>query len=176
MATISKPMTFAEFEKLPDREFRFELRHGEPIEVPPAIHQHKFTQQRLLRLLYEPAGRAGEIVMEMGFKIGERNWRIGDLAFVSRELWDAIPKRGYLERAPELVIEILSPSNTTAEMRDKRKLCLENGSLEFWIVDDTQREVEVCTPDRRSIIYKSGQSIPLFFAAGQTLAVDSVFE
>jgi Uma2 family endonuclease len=32
---------------------------------------------------------------------------------------------------PELVIELISPSNTAAELREKKKLCLENGSREF---------------------------------------------
>jgi hypothetical protein len=38
------------------------------------------------------------------------------------------------------------------------------------------REVEVSWPDGHSIIYKSGQSIPLFFAVGSSVAVDAVFE
>jgi Uma2 family endonuclease len=176
VATISKPMTFAEFEKLPDCEFRLELRHGQTVEMPPAIHRHKFTQQRLSRLLSASAGSAGEIVIEMGFRIGEQNYRVADLAFVSRQLWDAIPQEGYLDRAPELVVEVLSPSNTAVEMREKRKLCLENGSREFWVVDPAQREVEISTPDGRSVIYQSGQQIPLFFAGERTLAVDAVFE
>ena len=176
MGAITKTLTFAEFEQLPDREFRFELRHGQTVEMPPAIHRHKFMQQPLLRLLSASAGSAGEIVMEMAFRIGELNYRVADLAFVSRGLWDAIPQEGYLARAPELVMEVLSPSNTVAEMRDKRKLYLENGSQEFWVVDPVQREIEVSTSDGRSTIYQSGQSIPLFFAPRQTLAVDSVFE
>jgi Uma2 family endonuclease len=73
------------------------------------------------------------------------------------------------------VIEVLSPSNTAAEMRDKRKLCLENGSLEFWVVDPIQQEVEVSTPDGHSIIYKTGQCVPLFFAANASLDVDAIF-
>ncbi len=176
MATITNPLTFAEFEQLPDREFRFELRHGEPVEMPPPIHGHYAVQQQLLALLLQMAGSAGRFGTEMGFKLGERNYRIADVGFGSREIWDAIPKNGYLSRAPELVAEVLSPSNTVAEMRDKRKLCLENGSREFWIVDSEQREIEVWTPDGRSIIYQSGQQIPLFFTDGQTLAVDAVFE
>ena len=67
-----------------------------------------------------------------------------------RERWDGI--EDYLFGAPELVIEVLSPSNTASEMRDKRKLCLANGSVEFWVVDPEQREVEVSTPDGHSII------------------------
>lgn len=73
------------------------------------------------------------------------------------------------------MVEVLSPSNTNAEMRDKRKLCLENGAREFWVVDPIQQEVEVTTPDRRSIIYRSGESVPLFFAPATPVRVAELF-
>jgi len=62
----------------------------------------------------------------------------------------------------------LLPSNTVAEIIDKKRMCLENGSREFWSVDIEHRQVEVSTPDGR-------QYIPLFFAACAQLAVDSIF-
>jgi Uma2 family endonuclease len=58
-------------------------------------------------------------------------------------------------------------------MRDRKKVCLENGSQEFWIVDLDLREIEVSTRDGRSIIYKAGQQIPLLF--GGNVAVDAIF-
>ena len=70
--------------------------------------------------------------------------------------------------APELVVEILSPSS------DKKTLCLENGSREFWIVDLNHREVEVSTPDGLTVTYKPGQDIPLFFARGKRVPVDGI--
>jgi hypothetical protein len=73
------------------------------------------------------------------------------------------------------VVEVLSPSNTAAEIRARRNVCLENGSREFWLVDIEHRQVEVSTPDGRSITYKLGQSIPLFFAP-EAVAVGSIFE
>ena len=74
------------------------------------------------------------------------------------------------------MIEVLSPSNTVAEMLDRRNVCLENGAREFWLVDIDHRSVEVSTPDGRSITYKPGQAIALFFAPGATLAVDAIFD
>jgi Uma2 family endonuclease len=94
-----------------------------------------------------------------------------DVAYLTRARWDSIDK--YLMGAPELVIEVLSPSNTMAKLRDKRKICLETGSREFWIVDTDLREVEVSTPGGHSVTYKSGQEIPLFF--GGSIAVDEIF-
>ena len=54
-----------------------------------------------------------------------------------------------------------SSSNTAAEMLDRRQVCLQNGALEFWLVDLEHRQVEVSTPDGRSTTYQRGQKIPL---------------
>jgi Uma2 family endonuclease len=169
-------MTFEEFEKLPDHPHghRCELQHGEPAFVPPPIHEHHLIQRRLMRLLENAAGDAGEVSMELGFRpLGEYEYRIADVVFLVKDRWASIPRKGYLSGSPELVIEVLSPSNTTAKMHEKRKLCLETGSREFWVVDIDLRQVEVSTPDGHSVTYKSGQEIPLFF--GGRLAVDEIF-
>ena len=47
--------------------------------------------------------------------------------------------------APDLVIEILSPSNASREMRDKYELYEAAGVLEYWIVDPNRRSVLVYT-------------------------------
>ena len=75
--------------------------------------------------------------------------------------------------APDLVVEVLPPSNTAADMLDKRNLCLKNGSREFWVVDVDHRQVEVSTPDGHAITYKAGNEIPLFF--GGRIPVDAIF-
>ncbi len=171
-------MSFAEFEQLPEtpRGFRYELRHGEPVQMPPPNRTHYLTQHRLRQYLEESAGSAGEVDIEMPFRpLPEFEYWQADVAFVSRARWDQIPGERHLDGAPDLVVEVLSPSNTAAEILDRRNLCLENGSREFWLVDIEHRQVEVSTPDGHSITYKPAQHIPLFFSPGATLAVDAIF-
>lgn len=173
--TPTRLMSFEEFAKLPDPAGgRLELRHGEPVFVPPPIHQHHLIQRRLLRLLDRAAGSAGEVSMEFGYRPrGDHEYRVSDVIFLIRERWDTIPRKGLLSGSPELVVEVLSPSNTMSEMHDKRKLCLGTGSKEFWIVDGDTRQIDVSTPDGHTVTYTSGQSVPLLF--GGSLAVDEVF-
>jgi Uma2 family endonuclease len=172
-STATKLMTFAEFEKLPDQEIRQELRHGEVVNVAPPKHGHYSIQLRLQGLLAALALRAGTVGTEFGFRIGEFEYRIADVAFLSRDRWDRISVQGYLEGAPELVIEILSPSNTAAEIQDKKEICLENGTVEFWVVDPKRHQVKVTSREGRAAVYKAGQQIPVFF--GGSIAVDSIF-
>ena len=58
-------------------------------------------------------------------------------------------------------------------MRDRKEVCLENGCIEFWIVDIDRREIEVATRDGGSVTYKAGQEIVPFF--GGRVAVDEIF-
>ncbi len=45
---------------------------------------------------------------------------------------------------PDLAVEIASPSNTSAELRQKAALYLQHGSLMVWLVLPDQNGVEVC--------------------------------
>jgi Uma2 family endonuclease len=176
--TTSKLMTFAEFERLPDTPegYRCELRHGEMIKMAPPKYDHFMIQQILRDLLDKAAAGAGRVFTEAGFRpLPDGEFRIADLAYASNEQWARSRSTQYFLGAPQIVIEVLSPSNTAAEMNDKEKLCLENGCQEFWIVDPDLHLVKVSTPDGRTITYRSGQDIPLPLLNGGRLAVDSIF-
>jgi len=75
--------------------------------------------------------------------VPEHEYRIADVGYCSKERWNTADPNAYFAGAPDLAIEILSPSNTMKEMLHKRQLCLENGSLEFWVLDIERRKVEV---------------------------------
>jgi Uma2 family endonuclease len=169
-------MTFEEFAQLPEpKGFRYELHHGELVEVPFPKMTHTRVQHRLRQLLENFAGGA-IVATEFGFRaVPESEYRRADVSYIVKERWDAPSADDDFHGAPELVIEVLSPSNTELEMRDKRKLCLAHGSLEFWVVDPEQREIDVYTRDGRSITYGPGQQIPLFFTAGAGVPVDAIF-
>jgi len=172
--TTTKLMTFAEFERLPNppEGFRLELRHGKLFQLAPAKWNHFLLQDRLRALLQNAAAETGKAATEFGFRPTQENeYLIADVAVASIERWKSVDPTGYFSGAPEIVIEVLSPSTT--EMLDKEKLCLENGCQEFGIVDPTLQLVKVSTPDGRAITYSAGQETPLFFRG--RLAVDSIF-
>ena len=161
--TPTRLMTFEEYEKIPNPPgHRYELHHGELFKVPFPEFPHVRAQRQLRRLLESAAGEAGVVEKEMPYRpLPEHECWGADVAYMSNARWDSIDR--YMFGAPELVIEVLSPSNTAAEMLEKRKLCLENGSREFWLVDTRNRQVEVSMSGGGSVTYKSGQEIPLFF-------------
>jgi Uma2 family endonuclease len=176
--TSTRLMTFEEFERLPNpSDGVYELFHGEPITVSYPKNPHVQAQWQLRQLLQAAAGDSGRVYTEFPYRpLPEYECWGADVAYLPQVRWEMI--ENWFFGAPDLVIEVLSPSNTMATLRDKRKICLENGSLEFWVVDTNLHEVEVSTPDGRAIVYKSGQDIPLFFVEnpeGGVLAVDAIF-
>lgn len=60
-----------------------------------------------------------------------------DVGWMSRERYEPMREFKVFEKAPEICIEVLSLSNTRAEMEEKRDLYFEIGCLEFWTVGAT---------------------------------------
>jgi len=175
--TQTKLLTLADLENTPERDgFRYELRNGEIIEMPPPKPRHWSLQQKLADLLKRSVGEKGVVGTELGFALSPANYRITDVVFISKDRWIAADQNEDFQGAPDLAIEVLSPSNTALEMNEKRQLCLQHGSREFWMVDPNARQVEVFTADGRWTVFNTGDKIPLFFAPEAPLSVDAVFE
>ncbi|MGA7238267.1 MAG: Uma2 family endonuclease [Bryobacteraceae bacterium] len=177
MATISGLMTVEQFWQLPEGEpFQYELHHGELVKVSRPKLRHIRIQYRLQKLLERIFGPQQIVVVELPFRaLPEFELRAADVAVLARERWEQADDDDVVHGAPEIVIEVLSRSNTVSEIAEYCALCLENGSREFWTVDSNRREIKVSTPDGLTRTYKSGDSIPLTLAGDQTLAVDAVF-
>jgi Uma2 family endonuclease len=177
-ATTTKLMTFAEFNELPDEVCRrHELRRGELVEVADPKLKHALRQYHLVQLLKAAGGAAAFVTVEFGFRVlPEYEYRRADVVYISPERLAAANGEDYFQGAPDLVIEVLSPSNTKAEMREKASLCLANGCLEFWVLDEGKRQVTVSTPDGATMTYHSGQVIPLRLFGDALLQVDQIFE
>jgi Uma2 family endonuclease len=142
--------------------------------MAPPKHGHKRTQHTIQRLLTPLVGSSWVAATEIGFRPRpELEYWTADVALISAARWDQTPADGYLEGAPELVIEVLSPSNSATEMEEKSETCLAAGAREFWVVSPIRKSVVVSTPDGHSVRYTSGQSIPLFWDG--TLVVDDIF-
>jgi len=88
-------------------------------------------------------------------------------------------KRGYegCRGAPDLVIEILSPSNTAIEMQRKLKLYQDAGIREYWIVDPENNGVIVYRFQEGTIFhtYKSADTVPVSIFPGLNISLEQVF-
>ena len=169
-------MTVEEFRKLPESSgpVYHELRHGELVPVTRPKLKHSLIQRNLRRLFEALAEPGSYVDVEVAFRpLPEHELWAADVAYLSRDRFQQADPEDNVQGAPEIVVEVLSPSNTAAEIYDKEKLCLENGTKEFWVVDPDRRQVKVSTPDGHTITYQSGQEIPLLLFDAK-VAVDDI--
>jgi Uma2 family endonuclease len=152
VSTIAtKPLTIEEFDKLDLPEDRnWELRNGELVEVTFPLLIHRYLQLRIAYLFLQAFPNA-HVLVEYSFQIPETNdKRSADVGMTSRERGEQALKKGILLGSPEIVVEVLSPSNSMAQLRRDRRVFFEHGTLLFLIVDPEDSTIEVYVKGEKS--------------------------
>lgn len=114
----------------------------------------------MLEAFVAPRG-LGEIFGETGFVLARNpdTVRGPDLSFVHRERLATLDEARFVEGAPDLAIEILSPSNRPSLIRGKVADYLAAGCRLVWVVD----------PKRKSVTAYRGLLAPVLLGADDTL-------
>jgi Uma2 family endonuclease len=119
---------------LKDLPFKIELNKWGNILMSPASNKHGSIQFEVGSYIDRKKG-TGKIIMECSINTSE-GVKVADVAWASDAF---IEKFGYdtpYVKAPEICVEIISPSNSMAEMEEKMQLYLAKGAKEVWIVDE----------------------------------------
>jgi Uma2 family endonuclease len=146
-----RPLTIGEYQQLPDDpSWRDELVRGRVVREPRPKRRHGWTVMRLGYFLMqhvEPRG-AGMVLTETGVVVEENppTVRGPDLCFVRTERMPAYAPDDYLHVPPDLVAEVLSPSDRKAAMAEKVAEYLKAGVRLVWVVDPGRRRVTVHRP------------------------------
>jgi Uma2 family endonuclease len=145
-------VTIDDVERLGDDQ-RYDLIRGRLMAAPPAERRQgrmvAHIGHRLYAFALEFGGEA--FAAETGFILARHpDTLLGpDAACIRPErITPDVPEDGYLPIAPDLAVEVLSPSNTRAEMAEKIDAYLEGGTQLVWIVDPVRKTVTVYTPGR----------------------------
>jgi Uma2 family endonuclease len=164
--------------RIPDPvgNYSYELHQGVLVRMTRPKLKHTILQGRSRDQLRTLMPQGGFAEIEFPFRpLPEHELRVADVANISPERWAKADPEDIFHGAPDIVIEVLSPSNTASEIPEKEQLCLENGCREFWVMDDKRKEVRVTTADGRVATYKPGQSIPIGMLGSASITVDSIF-
>lgn len=145
-------MTADDLWRLQDSEQRYELVEGELIEVTPPGGVHGRIARRLSARLgdYADLHGLGETLVETGFCLERRpdTVRGPDVSFLSAEQVPAggLPE-GFIEGAPDLAVEIVSPNDSAAYLEEKVQDYLSHGTHLVWVIYPQTRTVIVHRPD-----------------------------
>ena len=176
MAATTGLITVAEFEKLVRDNVRLELHHGEVITMPPAKMRHNRAEKRIVRALESRIGRFGYVNNEVPFRpLPEHEVWTADVAFLAEARDRGTAGDDWILGAPDLVVEVLSPSNTAEEMQEREDVCLGNGSRQFWSVSLDRRSVKVIDVSGHIRTYRPGDEIDLAEFGGGKLPVSEIF-
>ncbi len=137
-------LTAEQFARLDDDgKYRLQLEQGRVIREPRPGELHGSLIVRLGRFLDEFAEQheLGRVVADVGVitERGPDTVRGPDVAFTARARMNAYPQPGFLESAPDLCVEILSPSNRASRMQQKVVEYLDNGARLVWVIDPARR-------------------------------------
>nr|VFK38739.1 MAG: Putative restriction endonuclease [Candidatus Kentron sp. TC] len=114
-----------------DLPFKVETNQWGKIEMSPATNAHGMCQVAIIEWLIK-LSKGGRAISECSIQT-TRGVKVADVAWGSREFFERNRLRTPYLVSPEIVIEILSPSNSRQEMRGKRKLYFASGAKEVWL-------------------------------------------
>ncbi|MEG3896042.1 MULTISPECIES: Uma2 family endonuclease [unclassified Microcoleus] len=178
-----KVWTDAEFMALNRDGHRYEIVNGELIDMGNSGAKHGYIAIILSAALFNCVSTRKLGAMfdsSTAFKMKSGNKRSPDVSFMAKERLqglDELPD-GFLEGAPDLAVEILSPGNTVAEIHDKLVEYFENEARLVWVIHPQEQYVLVYRssqePDR---LLKSADSLDgEKIVPGFTLAVAELFQ
>lgn len=167
--------TAEEFMALSREGHRYEIVDGKPIDMGSAGALHGYVCSLLLAALtpYVLSNKLGIVLdSSTAFKMKSGNWRSPDISFFAKERLQGMAElpTGFLEGAPDLAVEVLSPRNTVEEIHDKLVEYFENGSRLVWLVHPSEHYVLVYRssqePDRllKSVDFLEGEEVIPGFA------------
>ncbi|BCW96002.1 MAG: Uma2 family endonuclease [Fimbriimonadales bacterium] len=160
----------------------YELVRGEVKPRMPAGLVHGIVAMRLGRRLDTAAAQGGHgitVAAETGFRLrtsGGESVRAPDVAFIRAERLPRPLPKTFADLAPDLVVEISSPSDSYSELRDKVDEWLQAGVQVVWVVDPQRRVVEVFQPDQPLRVLREGDTLtaePLL--PGFTINISELF-
>ncbi|MBW4640746.1 MAG: Uma2 family endonuclease [Gloeocapsa sp. UFS-A4-WI-NPMV-4B04] len=158
MVTLKLPLTDEEFIQIAaaNQDWCFEsTKDGKLVIMPPTGGNTGRRNSKLTTQLeiWNSANNLGEAFDSSTlFVLPNGARRSPDAAWIRRDRWDALTleqQDKYPPICPDFVIELVSPSDSVEELRQKMQEYLDNGAELGWLIDPKTRLVEV---------YRSGQN------------------
>ncbi len=148
MPKVRIPFTVRDYKALPESETkRYELLGGELVVVPSPTWKHQEISSRLqfhLQAFVDEHDLGHVVGAPLDVVLSEEDVVQPDILYISHERASIIREDG-VYGAPDLIVEILSPSTAERDRTYKKTLYARHGVQEYWIVDPALSAVEVFT-------------------------------
>jgi len=174
--------TYDDYARLPNDGWKYEVMRGELYMSPAPSPRHQRTALRLSSEMerFVEQHQMGEIFISPIDVILPRGLGTPvqpDILFIRRDNRHIIGETT-IDGVPELVVEILSPSNWVDDRRTKFAVYAEAGIAEYWIIDPRTVTVEVyqLRGERYELLesYAAGETVSSIVLDGFSVAVDRI--
>ena len=184
----ARALTYEEYTALPETMGRYEILDGVMLMAPAPSIRHQETVLRIaefLRKFSRERGLGTVLVAPVDVVISREPLRVRqpDVLFVSAE---RCPPERLIEMervegfGPDLVVEVLSPSESGEALKEKLEDYARIGVRECWLVEPVAKTVEVLSLSERGAerlgLFGKGEAIRSRVLEGLTLPVDFVLE
>ena len=152
-------MTEEELMRLPADGRKWELTDGEAKEVPTAVI-HDIIVGTVIGLIRPFAkGRGYVAASQAGFRMINGNIRVPDVSFYRKSRLPNGPSAKFQDGAPDLCIEIISPSEERSEMEQKVREYFASGAVYVWQMFPETETLVVFTSPTQSRTLRGRESI-----------------
>ena len=160
---------------------RYELLEGELVMVPAPNWFHQSIAAALFKRLddYVEKNDLGVVrFAPLDVELSDHDVAQPDLIFLSHARLDLV-QEGRVRGAPDLVVEILSPSTEGRDRTTKRTLYARHGVGEYWLVDPEAETIEVLSLGEEGFtqtrLFERADSLRSPVLVGLEIALDAVF-
>lgn len=172
-------LTLDDLEQMPDEFVHRELVNGELVELPPPELKYvKITKRIFLALdRFCESEDMGEAFIEVGHKVTEdgRNWIQPDISVINRDQYAKQEQDRFLSGAPDIAIEVISPSERPKHIRAKRDVLFRAGCKEIWVVRPKTQSIEIWTADGATRTLAIGDTLKSPVLEGWSMTVSEIF-
>ena len=172
--------TYQDYRNAPEDK-RYELLDGDLVVVPAPkeVHQRVLMNLSLLTFQSVKLSGAGQVyAAPFDVVLSDTDVVQPDLLFISNERAHIITEEN-VQGAPDLVVEILSPSTAERDQTFKRALYARHGVKEYWLVDTDAKTVTVLLLDAQGYavvgVCGEGQTLDSPTLKGFAINPDEVF-
>lgn len=177
-----KKLTYQDYLQIPEDNLRHEIIDGEHYVTPSPLKKHQRASQNINRFLdrWVEDHRLGEVyTAPFDVVLSKNNIVIPDLLFISKlRLHIATDKN--IQGAPDLIVEILSPSTSKRDLGVKKKNYETSGVEYYWIVDPDQKTVQTFHLENNQYIlsgtFTSNDTLTSSLFPGLSVSISSLFE
>jgi len=173
-------MTAREFAELPESNLPTELIHGEIVVSPTPVLPHQRNVFSVAKYIEKVAGSGEVVIAPIDVYLDDENVLQPDVLWISGIESKCKPgKDGYLHGAPDLVVEIFSPSTAKRDKTMKFDLYEKYGVREYWMLDPIADYIEVWGLQGNTYvkigIFGPGETLASPVLEGKTVEVGALF-